>query len=155
MITAKEIYRVQSENNVTKDTKREAKILFKDYVAQVRSYIHQNLPEEYSKGDWSPDKKTQYLENMISDFVNQNSLSVDGYVNAGVLDKTLLIQDVINDVTGEGVLKDALEDPAVDEIQINDRFTIFVSSFITTIFFIPPNSKELKTKWVSTNLLCP
>ena len=23
------------------------------------------------------------------------------------------------------------------------------------LFFIPPNSKELKTKWVSTNLLCP
>lgn len=127
MITAKEIYRVQSENNVTKDTKREAKILFKDYVAQVRSYIHQNLPEDYSKGAWSPEKKTQYLENMISDFVNQNSLSVDGYVNAGVLDKTLLIQDVINDVTGEGILKEALEDPRVDEIQINDKNTIFVS----------------------------
>ena len=68
MITAKEIYRVQSENNVSEKTKRESKILFKDYVAKVRSFIHQNLPEEYSKGEWSPEKKTLRQKEHIKRF---------------------------------------------------------------------------------------
>lgn len=128
MLTIRDVYKLQSEYSVADGSFKEAEISFEDYVTQCRTFITANLPEEYTKAGWDADKKQQYLTNLVSQFVDIHKVKVKGYVSPeGIIDTELLLQDLIDTVTGVSILKEALEDPEVDEIQINDKNTLFVS----------------------------
>ncbi len=127
MITLKEVYKIQSEYGVADASFKDSEISFEDYLAQCRVFISKNLPEEYTKGNWDTQKKTDTLISITSLFVDKHKVNVKGYVSQeGILDTQLLLEDLCDSVTGEAIIKDALADPEVDEIQINDKNTIFV-----------------------------
>lgn len=127
MITLKELYKIQSEYGVADASFKDSEISFEDYLAQCRVFISKNLPEEYTKGNWDTQKKTDTLISITSLFVDKHKVNVKGYVSQeGILDTQLLLEDLCDSVTGEAIIKDALADPEVDEIQINDKNTIFV-----------------------------
>lgn len=128
MLTLKEVFQIQSDYNVSDGSFSEAEISFADYMKQCRLYLTSNIPDAYSTGEWDSDKKQTYLLNLAAQFIEKHPVRVSGYITPdNLVDTTLLFEDVSNSVVGAGVLKDALEDQEVDEIQINDYKTIFVS----------------------------
>lgn len=127
MIDLKNIYKIQSEYGVADESFKDSEISFEDYLAQCRIFISKNLPEGYTTGNWDSEKKLTTLVNLTSLFVDKHKVNVKGYVSAeGVVDSELLLDDLCDSVTGEAIIKEALADPEVDEIQINDKNTIFV-----------------------------
>ena len=127
MIDLKTIYRIQSEYGVADESFKDSEIFYEDYLAQCRMFISANLPEEYTKGNWDSEKKLDTLINLTSLFVDKHKVAVKGYVTSeGIIDTELLLNDLCDSVTGEAIVKEALADPDVDEIQINDKNTLFV-----------------------------
>ena len=127
MINLKEVYKIQSEYGVADDSFKDSEISFEDYLAQCRMFISRNLPEDYNKGNWDTEKKLSTLINLTSLFVDKHRVNVKGYSSSeGLLDTQTLLDDLCDSVTGEAIVKEALADPEVDEIQINDKNTIFV-----------------------------
>lgn len=127
MLDLKTIYKLQADYSIADGTHSDSEVTFEDYMNQCRIFVRENLPEEYSKGSWDTDKKLKTLLNLASQFVDIHKVKVKGYVSAeGITDTKLLLQDVIDSMSGESIIKEALEDPDVDEIQINDMKSIFV-----------------------------
>ena len=125
MIDLKGIYKIQSEYGVADASFKDSEISFEEYLAQCRMFISKNLPEDYTKGNWDTNKKTETLISLTSLFVDKHKVNVKDYTSQeGVLDTQLLLEDLCDSVTGEAIIKDALADPDVDEIQINDKNTI-------------------------------
>jgi pilus assembly protein CpaF len=128
MLSVKDVYKLQSDYSVADGSFKEAEINFEEYIAQCRTFISANLPEEYITGGWDADKKQNFMLNLASQFVDAHKVKVRNYVSAeGIIDSELLLEDVVDSVSGASILKEALEDPEVDEIQINDKNTIFVA----------------------------
>ena len=127
MLGIQDILRLQQDYEVRSNSFQEKALSFEDYVFGCREYITQNLPKEYSDGTWDDQKKAQELDNCIATYVNHHSIKVTGYVTPdGALNKSLLLEAVSDAVRGYGIIREALEDPDVDEIQINDYRTIYV-----------------------------
>lgn len=127
MLTIKNIYKLQTNYGVSEGKTLQAEVTIEEYIDQCRIYITNNLPEEYTKGTMSAEKKKSVDQTLISQFVDKHKVLVEGYITAeGILDTELLLEDVVDAVSGAGILREALEDPEVDEIQINDKNTIFV-----------------------------
>lgn len=127
MISIKDVYKIQAEYGVADESFKDSEIAFEDYLAQCRVFISKNLPDEYTKGNWDTERKTNTLINLTSLFVDKHRINVKGYTSSeGIIDTQLLLEDLCDSVTGEAIVKEALADPDVDEIQINDMNTIFV-----------------------------
>lgn len=127
MINVQDLYKLQSDYGVADGNFKDSEVDFDLYLKQCRVFISRNLPEEYTKGSWNAEKKQSTLLNLASEFVNKHQVNVKGYVSEeNVLNSELLLQDICDAVTGDSILKEALNDPEVDEIQINDKDTIFV-----------------------------
>ena len=127
MLSEHSIYHIQTMNNVT-DLHREDTISFEEYVSQCRQFIVNNMSLDSVKSS-SDDPQTKYkrLIALIESFVHKHEMAVEGYITqVGTIDKQKLLNDVVDVVTGLGILKEAFENPDVDEIQINDYKTIFV-----------------------------
>lgn len=127
MLTERSIYKIQSMNNVT-DLTRTDVIPFSEYVAQCRLFIVNNQTISGMTGQIDdPETRHKRLVSLIETFVNKHEVPVEGYLTeSGLIDKQRLLDNVIDYVTGLGILKKAFEDPNIDEIQINDCKTIFV-----------------------------
>ena len=127
MLTERSIYSIQSMNNVT-DLARVDVIKFEEYVSQCRLFIVNNQTITGMAGQ-TEDSVTRHkrLVSLIETFVNKHEVPVEGFMTeTGTIDKQRLLDTVIDYITGLGILKEAFENPDIDEIQINDRNTIFV-----------------------------
>lgn len=127
MLELSSLYRLQ-ESGANAGTIRAREVSFEDYVRECRTNITANLPESYSNGDWDAERKEKELDKLITNFVvTHKGTAVTGFIREdGQLNQNLLISNLRDVIAGEGVIKAALEDPDVDEIQINDYKTIFV-----------------------------
>ena len=127
MLAIQDLLRLQTEHDVKAGAFKEHLVPFEDYIVSCRKYITANMPKEYTDGTWDDLKKDQELDNLIANFVHKHEVKVSGYVTLdGELNVALLLEHVIDNVKGYGILKEALDDPDVDEIQINDYKTIYV-----------------------------
>lgn len=127
MLSLKDVYKLQSDYGVADGSFKDSEVSFEDYMAQCRVFLARNLPDEYTKGNWDTDKKLSTLVHLTSIFVDKHRISVKGYVTPeGILDTELLLSDLCDMVSGEAIIKEALADPEIDEIQINDKNTLFV-----------------------------
>lgn len=121
------LYKLQ-EAGASAGSIRAREVTFEDYLRECRNSITANLPEEYSDGTWAADRKEKEMDRLITDFVTlHKNVAVVGFVREdGSLNQNALILKLKDEIAGEGVIKQALEDPDVDEIQINDYKTIYV-----------------------------
>lgn len=127
MINLRDIYKLQADYGVSDGTFKDSEISFEEYMAQCRLFLANNLPDEYVKGDWDSERKLSTLINLTSLFIDKHKVQVKGYVTPeGIIDSELLLKDLCDMVTGEAIIKEALADPDIDEIQINDKNTIYV-----------------------------
>lgn len=127
MLDLKEVYRLQSEYSVATGNIKDVETDLDEYVANCRVYLSANLPQEYSENKLDAGQKVNKLIELATQFIDDHPVRVKGYVSPeGVIDRDLLQEDLIDKITGVSILKEALDDPEVDEIQINDKNTIFV-----------------------------
>lgn len=128
MLNLKSIYKLQTDYSVSNDgSYRENETSFTEYVAGCRMYFHKNLPKEYAT-EWTNNQKEKHATNLIHEFVSKRPVRVEGYVmEEGTLDTRRLSEDLIAFIMGYGILTQGYEDPEVDEFQINDIKTIYVS----------------------------
>lgn len=129
MLSTKDIYRLQSEYSVAEGNIKDVETSYDEYLANCRVFLTSNLPADYNNGKYDSIQKTNKLIELASQFIDNHPVKVKGYVSPeGVIDRDLLQEDLTDSITGVSILKEALEeDPDVDEIQINDKGTIFVA----------------------------
>lgn len=144
MLTLKNIYSLQTQYGVTEGNVVQADIKYVDYVENCRNYITANIPKEYSK-TYTQEQKESTDYSLTAQFVEKHNKLVEGYITPeGTLDVDLLLQDLVNSVAGAGILTEALEDPEVDEIQINDKNTIFVQKKGLLRPYLDKNGRVMK-----------
>lgn len=122
MLGLKTVYDIQS--NQVCDLDSTGGVDFYDYLNECRKFITGNLS---SMRDVKDSDKMVEMEKLIMLFVEKHKIMVKGYVSKdGILDIDLLISDIKDMILSAGILKSALVDPEVDEIQVNEKATIFV-----------------------------
>lgn len=127
MLTLKKIYSMQTQYKVTDGEAVQADVKYQDYLENCRNFITNNLPHSYSDGTMTAEERNTMDYDLVVQFIDKHKVLVEGYITPeGILDVDLLLQDVTDSVTGAGILTEGLEDVDVDEIQINDKNTIFV-----------------------------
>jgi pilus assembly protein CpaF len=128
MLNLQDMYRVQTANEVTAENSKHISTTTKEkYFSNCRQYMANNLPPEYTNGAWDNERKANELDKIITDYVERHNVPVEGFVDAdGNIDSAALLDATLANMRGEGILKHALEDPEIDEIQVNDKDTIFV-----------------------------
>lgn len=126
---AKTLHLLQSRANMTTGITQDEFVTFGEYLAVCRKYIQNMLPQDYytpAFGDTQA--REDFMTNLISQFIDGTPKRVTGYMNAdGTVDIDKLSNDLSDQVQGLGILKQAFSDPEIDEIQINDYKTIFVT----------------------------
>ena len=145
MLDIKSVYELQSKYGVADGSFRDDEITLDEYVTQCRLFITANLPAEYLTGGWDDEKKSSIQRAIVSDFVSRHKVKVEGYVNeAGVLNTEKLLDDLLDIISGVYIIKEPLNDEEVDEIQINDKNTIFVVRKGVTVPFVDRFGRVLK-----------
>lgn len=145
MLQPKQVVELQTNFGVASGEIFDAEYTFGEYLAQCRSYITQNRSKEYEKGNMDPSQRTSHITDLVSQFVDNHKIRVKGYIRSdGTSDAVRLLQDLEDAVTGVSVLRLALEDPDVDEIQINDKDTIYVSKGGVLVLYRDKENRVLR-----------
>lgn len=129
MMTAKAFHTLQARANMQNGTAENEIIPLGEYLKVCRKYIESRLPKEYYTPQFGGiQEREDFMRNLIDEFIEATPKRIEGYINQ---DNTVNIDALSNDlsdqVQGLGILKQAFDDPEIDEIQINDYKTIFVT----------------------------
>lgn len=125
MITVGKIYLDQSRYNINASISSTEAIDYTDYLAGCRRDFTDKTPREYY--DWDKATQNSFTTQLIVNYVRRNSKQVRGYVDEeGTLKQEELINDLITDIIDAGILRRALDDDTIQEIQINDYKTVYV-----------------------------
>lgn len=122
-LTNKDLFGYISKYGATRGVSSTVEIPFEQYLAECRRYSSENTPSEYY--NWDSERQKEFINNQIIEFVSSHEKPVEGYVSDGELDIVGLIDNLKSMIMDFGILRRALEDDAVQEIQINDKDTIF------------------------------
>ena len=145
MINLQGVYKIQAEYNVADGNFRNSEVSFEEYLSQCRVYLSSNLPEGYTKGNLDAKAKQSVLETLASEFVDKHRIKVKGYTSKeGIVNAELLLTDVRDAITGVAVIREALDDPDVEEIQINDLKTVFIVRNGENIPFVDKNGRVMQ-----------
>lgn len=108
-----------------------------------RQSINDRTPTDYF--NWEGRKQMNFTDNIIVQFVRNNLKEVDGFVDEnGDLNQDDLISRLRDDITQAGILGEALEDEAVQEIQINDIKTVWVIKGGKAYHYVDKNGKPFQ-----------
>lgn len=127
MLTMEKIYNLQQKHNLKIDTgnKEKSYISLADYYKELKRALSNRKQKNFA--DATPEERQAATDRDIELFVEQHKQKIQGYVNdLGEMDYAKLLKDCKNYIYGAGILAEALDNPDVDEIQINDMNTIFV-----------------------------
>ncbi len=122
------------------------------YLNRCRGAITSQTPQDYY--NWDLDKQHSFTTSLIQEFVRNTMVLVEGFINgANDLDVTSLMSALCRDIIDFGVIRDALDDEEIQELQINDAKTLFVVRHGTTSLFTDEsgrpkqfdNNEELKS----------
>lgn len=129
MLDAKNFHALQARANMEAGTAQEEVMPFIEYLGACRQYIENNLPKDYYSPTFGgTQEREDFMNGLISSFIDETPVRVQGYINKdNTIDIDNLARDLSDQVQGLGILKLAFEDPEIDEIQINDYKTIFVT----------------------------
>ena len=140
MLSADKIYRDQSKYGFNTSLKDTETVSYEVYLAGCRRNFSDMTPREYY--DWDKKKQDDFTDQLIVNYVKMNPKSVDGYVDEnGELQQAELLDRLRIDIVDAGVLRLALEDDTVQEIQINDFKTIYVVRGGRSELFVDDNGK--------------
>lgn len=125
MLQLSSVFKAQSRYGVGSVIRTSERASYELYLLGCRNMISDKTPAEYYS--WGKKKQGNFTESLITNYVRENSKEVDGFIDEnGNLEIDSLIRRLVTDIADYGILKEALEDDGVQEIQINDFKTIYV-----------------------------
>lgn len=125
MLTLSDIFTAQRKYGATSNVSDSERVTYEMYLAGCRRLISDKTPAEFY--NWDRVTQSNYTDNLIIQYVQNNQKDVEGFVDeAGDVQIDQLIDRLRSDITDYGILRDALENQDVQEIQINDYKTIWV-----------------------------
>lgn len=126
MLSLTDLFRAQAKygvnNGVVTDGER---VTYEIYLTGCRRMLTDKTPVDYYS--WDIKKQNDFTDNLIVTYVRNNPKLVDAFLDDnGDLMQDELINRLRIDIVDFGILREALEDDTVQEIQINDHKTIWV-----------------------------
>lgn len=126
MLTLTEVFKAQSKYGVNQSISESGEtVSYEIYLNNCRRVLTDKTPIEYYS--WDVRRQNDFTDNLIVGYVRNNIMSVDGFLDEnGDINQDALINRLRVDIVDFGILRNALEDDEVQEIQINDCKTIWV-----------------------------
>jgi pilus assembly protein CpaF len=126
MLQLSDVFMAQSRVGVGSEIVNSEVKSYSSYLQGCRNDVSDKTPHEFY--DWDNQRQNSFTKNCITKYVMDNKIVVDGYVSesTGELEVARLIDRLITDIVDFGILRPALDDESVQEIQINDFKTIYV-----------------------------
>lgn len=125
MYTLTELFKAQSKYGVTTVVSDSETTTYEMYLISCRRMIVEKTPLDYYS--WERKRQNDYFDNLLIQYVRNNIKVVEGFVDEnGEIMQDALIDRLRTDIIDYGILRIALEDDTVQEIQINDFKTIWV-----------------------------
>lgn len=126
MLSLTDIFKAQTKyginNNITADGET---VSYEVYLIGCRRMLTDKTPVDYY--GWDIRRQNDFTDNLIVTYVRNNLKLVEGFLDEnGDLEQDELINRLRIDIVDFGILREALEDDTVQEIQINDCKTIWV-----------------------------
>lgn len=125
MLTLTEVFRAQQKYGVSNVYSDKETVSYEVYLISCRRMLTDKTPTDYYS--WDIKRQNDFTDNLIVNYVRNNVKAVDGYMsdNGDILQDEL-INRLRVDIVDFGILREALEDDTIQEIQINDAKTIWV-----------------------------
>ena len=126
MLTLTEVFKAQSKYGVNQSISESGEVVsYEIYLNNCRRILTDKTPIEYYS--WDVRRQNDFTDNLIVGYVRNNIMSVEGFLDEnGDINQDALINRLRIDIVDFGILRGALEDDEVQEIQINDCKTIWV-----------------------------
>lgn len=125
MLTLTEVFKAQQKYGITTVYSDSESMSYEVYLINCRRMLTDKTPTDYYS--WDNKRQNDFTDNLIVNFVRENEKAVEGFVSeTGALMQDELINRLRIDIVDFGILREALEDDSIQEIQINDAKTIWV-----------------------------
>lgn len=125
MLTLTDVFRAQAKYGVTTVYAENETVSYEVYLIGCRRTLTDKTPVDYYS--WDIRRQNEFTDSLIIGYVRSNIKNVDGFVDQnGDVDQDRLINRLRIDIVDFGILREALEDDTIQEIQINDCKTIWV-----------------------------
>ena len=126
MLSLTDVFKAQSKYGVNNNVMSEGETTsYEVYLIGCRRMITDKTPIDYY--GWDIKRQNDFTDNLIVSYVRSNLKLVDGFIDEnGDVEQDSLINRLRIDIVDFGILREALEDDSIQEIQINDCKTIWV-----------------------------
>lgn len=141
MLSLTEVFKAQTKYGVTNVYTESGETLsYEVYLVGCRRMLTDKTPVDYYS--WDIKRQNDFTDNLIINYVRSNQKLVQGFIDENNdLDQDALINRLRIDIVDFGILREALEDDTVQEIQINDCKTIWVVRSGRSELFVDKNGK--------------
>jgi pilus assembly protein CpaF len=141
MLSLTDIFKAQSKYGVNNNITAEGEsVSYEVYLIGCRRMLTDKTPVDYY--GWDVKRQNDFTDNLIVTYVRNNLKLVEGFLDAnGDLEQDELINRLRIDIVDFGILREALEDDTIQEIQINDCKTIWVVRSGKSELFVDKNGK--------------
>lgn len=143
MLSLEQLFKAQAKYGVGAGAVGVDTVPYVNYLGEFRRHLTDRTPQEFY--GWDNRKQDDFTEKCITDFVRVHNQPVEGFLdeqNELMMDK--LIDKLREDVVDSGILKLGLNDPDVQELQINDCKTIFAVKGGLAVPYCDENGKPLQ-----------
>lgn len=125
MLNLAQVFKAQSKYGISNTMSNTESVTYEVYLLGCRRALTDKTPTEYYT--WDKRRQNEFTDNLIIQYVRNNVKDVDGFLDEnGDVKQDELIDRLRTDIVDFGILRGALEDEDIQEIQINDYKTIWV-----------------------------
>lgn len=126
MLTLTSIFKAQTKFGVNTSIASDGEVVtYEVYLIGCRRMLTDKTPIDFY--NWDIRRQNDFTDNLIVSYVRNNLKLVDGFLDENNdLEQDKLINRLRIDIVDFGILREALEDDTIQEIQINDAKTIWV-----------------------------
>lgn len=140
MLELTNIFRAQSKYGISSSISNNERVTYAVYLAGCRRMLTDKTPKDYYS--WDRQRQNNFTDNLIISYVRNNIKDVEGFIDdEGDVRTDELIDRLRTDIVDFGILRDALEDEDIQEIQINDYKTIWVIKRGKAELYVDPTGK--------------
>lgn len=125
MLSLTQVFRAQQKYGVSTVYSDKETVSYEVYLISCRRMLTDKTPTDYYS--WDVKRQNDFTDNLIVNYVRNNVKAVEGFMaESGDILQDELINRLRIDIVDFGILREALEDDSIQEIQINDAKTIWV-----------------------------
>lgn len=125
MLNLAQVFKAQAKYGISNTMSNTETVTYEVYLLGCRRALTDKTPTEYYS--WDKRRQNDFTDNLIIQYVRNNVKDVEGFLDEnGDVKQDELIDRLRTDIVDFGILRGALEDDDIQEIQINDYKTIWV-----------------------------